>query len=145
MINSTYDPTNVSDFEKTKIQANNMGSLGTIPAGTTASLDLDLTDDNLLTGLQILAKGSNFGDSLKLEVVDKAGTLPNGMAFPPNTVLKVFGNNIYLGDDNQMKLDEKSDYPAKVFAGLTFRVIYTSTGSTDVQLIANYHLHLVLV
>lgn len=145
MINSTYNPLNQNEFDKTKIQVADKSVQGVCPAGETASFDVTLADDHLLMGLQILAKNSNFGDTLTLQVIDIAGTLPNGASFPPNTVLAQFGTTIGVCDDKQEKLNERSVYPAKLLAGLSIRLVYTSTGTTDVNVIANYILHKVLV
>jgi hypothetical protein len=145
MVNSTFNPSNLGEFDKGKLQANHQSVSGTANFGATTYIDLDLSDDHLFTGIEIFAKGSTWGDTVTMQVVDKIGALPNGMVFPVNTVLNQFGTNIFLPEDVQEKLCEDSHYPAKIFAGLTLRVAYTSIGPSNVQVAVNYKLHKVLV
>jgi hypothetical protein len=145
MVNSTYNPNNASEFEKTKLTANNTGATGTAIAGQTTSIDLDLTDDHLMTGIQLIAKGSVFGDKVDMMVIAKSSPLPNGAPIPTNVPLAQFGTNVYLDEDSQMKFNEEARYPAKILAGMTLRIDYHSIGSADVQVAVNYRLHKVLI
>ena len=145
MINSTFNPTTTAEFDKTKIATNDQSASGLCLAGQSVNIDLTMTDDHLLTGLKVLAKGSNFGDTLTLQIVDVVGTLPNGMSFPPNTILNQFGTSLPVGDDEEEKFNEESEYPAKILAGMTIRCIYSSTGTSNVQVASLYKLHKVLV
>jgi hypothetical protein len=138
--NTTYDPTNVGDFERTKLNYAAVGISGTASAGTTTNIDHALTDDSLLTGAQVLTDNAAFGDSITFQVVDV-----NGVVFPAGTVLGQFVTNWKLRSDSQEQISLQVPYPAKVYAGLYLRLIYTSTGASNVAVAINYSLHKVLV
>ena len=140
MINSTYNPVSVNDFEKTKLTLNIMGTLGTAAHGTTTNIDFKLTDDNLLTGAIFQCKDANWGDSVTIQVVDV-----DGIVYPAGSVLAQFVTNWYVVTDDQRQISMDVNYPAKIIAGLYLRVVYKSTGSTDVGVAGNYMLHKVLV
>ena len=146
MINSTYNPVCVGNYDKSNISVDWQSVQGTCPAGETINLDFTLADDMLIDGIQLLAKGSLFGDTVTLQVVCLTGRLANGVTIcPPNTVLDQFGTNVGINDDYQEKLNVDSEYPAKLLAGLTIRTIYTSTGSSPVSVIVNIKANLVMV
>jgi len=134
MQGSTFNPISIKDFEKSKLSTANTGIIGTALAGQNTNVDFTLTDDCLMTGLQVLAKGSIFGDKITLQVVH-----------PVAGVMSEFGTNINVPEVDEKKIDEKTEYPAKIPAGLIIRLIYTSTGATDVYVAVNYRLHKVLV
>ena len=141
MINSTFDVANNSDFVKSKLNVDYQSATGTCPAGQTTSIDYTLTDDMLLYGLQLLAKGTAFGDTASLQVVSITGTLLNGMPVgPENTVLNQFATNIVLAEDAQTKIDVTASFPAKLLGGMTIRCIYTSIGAAPVSVAMNYKL-----
>ena len=141
MINSTFDVINERDYNKDVLSVSYRSAQGTVAAGQTGNVDFTLTDDMFLNGLQLLAKGSNFGDTVTLQIVSLTGTLGNGVEVgPPGTVLNTFGVNVGIVDDVQEKINETTNYPAKILAGMTVRVIYSSTGSADVNLIVNYRM-----
>lgn len=150
MINSTYAPKRFEDLNADGCMLNEQGVQDTVTAGQTTFIDLTLTDDHLLTGLQISANGTSFGDTINLQVVDKGSMLQNlyGSAittmYPNYPVLRQFGTNIALCSDQQFKIEKEKMYPAKVIGGLTLRVIYHSIGSTNVNVAVNYELHKVM-
>lgn len=141
MLGSTYNPKNVWDFDKTKIQTNHQSATGTITSGQTGNIDLALADDHLLTGIQIICSNHSFGDKITLQVVDVSGTY-----YPAGTVLAQFATNITVRSDVQEVIHETSNYPAKILGGLTLRVIYASNGTlTPINIAVNYKLHMLLV
>lgn len=141
MLNSTFNPDTLEGFTKNLMAVDWQSTQSTVTAGVTQNIDFLVPRDMLLVGLQLLAKGSSFGDTATLQIVCVSGTLLNGAAIcPPNTVLNQFGTNIGIGDDSQLKIDMISQFPAKLFGGLTIRLIYTSTGANNVQIISNYKL-----
>jgi len=145
MLNTTFNPTNTEAFNKEYMAVNWQSSSSAVTAGATQNIDFTLTDDMAFNGIQLIAKGSTFGDTCTLQIVCISGTLANGVTIcPPNTVLNQFGTNIGMCDDFQTKVDLVSEFPAKLFGGLTIRTIYTSTGSSPVQVIANYKLSSIL-
>ena len=151
MINSTYIPKRYDDLNADSCMVDDQGIQGSIPAGTTANIDLKITDDHLITGVQMSANNANFGDSVSLQVVDKDEMLEAiyGSAitaeYPNYPILRQFATNWRINSDTQVKLDKDKLYPAKIIDGLYLRVVYTSTGSTDVDIITNYELHKVLI
>ena len=146
MLNTTFNPANVEAFNKAYMAVNWQSSSATVTAGTSQNIDFTLTDDMELYGIQVLAKGSLFGDTTSLQIVCISGSLANGVTIcPPNTVLNQFGTNIGMCDDQQLKIDVDAAFPAKLQGGLTIRTIYTSTGIAPVDVIVNYKLASILV
>lgn len=141
MINSTYDPTNINAFEKTKLNLNITGIRTTFVAGAVTNMDLKLLDDNLMTGVTIGINGANLGDTFSLQVVDIDNVLGHGA----NLVLNTFASSYNVVTDNQKQIDYVNSYPARLRAGLYIRVALTSTGTSNGKMFANYILHKVLL
>ena len=141
MINSTFNPASVNDYDKSKMQLAMVGVLGPFIAGTKTNIDLALTDDMLLDGIEIFCKGHVFGDSITMQVVD----INNVLGYGANLVLKQFCTNFLLSDDSQKQLFFQGHYPAKIYGGLYLRTVYSSTGNLNGVVAANYMLHKVLV
>ena len=139
--NTLYNPMSVNDFEKNKISLNIIGIDGNFTGNSISNIDLLLTDDVLVTGASVICKNHVFGDAISLQVVDTNNILGYGA----NTVLNTFANNWIVSDDSQKQIDFVSPYPAKIIAGLTLRVSYTSIGTNNGQIAVNYILHKVLV
>ena len=137
--NTLYNPVRTVDFDKTKLTFDGQGVSATITAGATSNLDYILTDDCLITGLELIVNDGNYGDTVSLRLVDTTGFT----GYPAGTVLDQFGTNWNIAPVSDTQFDIV--YPAKIIAGLTLRVAYTSTGSNDVFLAVNYKLHKVLV
>jgi len=137
---TTFNPSNIGQFEKSKLNFNALGVSGTLTAHTTSNLDLLMSDDCLITGAWLVVNGGNYGDYACLQVVDVSGAFSG----TPNTVLNQFMTNWYLPPSTDTQFDLV--YPAKIYAGLTIRVVYTSTGLITPPFVAvNYKLHKVLV
>ena len=130
---STYAPVHTSQFNALSLKFNGQGAIGTVPAGTTADIDLLVTADHLLTGGVVISSGAAFGDKATLQVVDVGGTYASA-----GTVLNQFVTNWYV---SEAPLVLEVDYPAKILAGLTLRLKFTSTGGAEVKAAANYMLH----
>lgn len=137
--NTTYKPARVGDFEASKLNYDARGVSTTIPAGTQKDLDLVLADDSLITGAWMIVHDGYFGDTANFQVVDTAGAFTG----VPGFVLNQFVSNWYLPPTANEQFELV--YPAKVYAGLTLRLVYTSTGPSDVFLAVNYKLHKVLI
>lgn len=135
---TTYNPTHVNEFEKSKLFGNGLKVQGLAAAGTTTDFDLDLTDDNMFTGVWFIVRNGNLGDSAVLQVIDHAGVTGHG----PDVLL---GQFVDWGVPDTC--DEQLDfvYPAKLLAGFRLRLVYTSTGAVQPFVICNYKLHKVLV
>lgn len=133
--NTTFDPQNANAFEKSKLFKDARGISATITAGTTTNLDLVLSDDILLAGgTTFLAKGAAQGDKVTFQVIH-----------PVNGVIAQFISDWYLNPDVTLQQVPPSNYPAKILAGLTLRIAYTSVGATDVWVAVNYNIEKVLV
>ena len=137
--NTTYKPLCISDFEASKLNFNAQGVSVTATAGVVTNLDYTLLDDCLITGCWLLISGATIGDKIAFQVVDGSGAFSG----TPGTVLNQFVSNWYLSTCVDTQFD--MDYPAKIYTGLTLRLVFTSTGSTNVSIAANYKLHKVLV
>jgi len=137
---TTYNPAHVSEFEKTKIQFAAKGVTSTLTANTTSNIDFLADHDYLLTGMQVIIKDAAVGDRVSFQAIDTTGVL----GVPPGTVLQEFATDWYVPSNSNDQFDMV--YPAKIFAGLTLRVVYTSTHLTQAPFFAiNYKLHKVLV
>jgi len=127
---TTYNPPNIDAFIKSALLFNAQGMSQTVATGTTTNLDYALTDDCLLTGMEIIINNGNYGDTANLQilisgvVVDQFATNWN---FPPTI-------------DTQFDMS----YPAKLLSGMTIRMAYTSTGTNNPFVAINYKLHKIL-
>jgi hypothetical protein len=132
--NTSYNPTNINNFEKEKLNKDAKGVAATIPAGTSASLDLTLTNDSLIAGGTVfLAKGANPGDKVDFQIVH-----------PLAGVISQFISDWYVNPDSTLQAVPTANYPAKIPAGLIMRIVYHSTGTSDVWIVVNYNLEKVL-
>lgn len=136
---TTYAPIKVADFQANKLQYNATGVTATLTAGATTNIDLAFTDDHMLTGFWLVGSNINPGDKIALQVVDSS----NIFGFGAGTVLKQFATNIYLPASCDAQFEVA--YPAKVYAGLSLRVVYTSTGATNPIFAVNYKIHKIIV
>ena len=113
------------------------GVSGTASNGTTTNINLDLTEERYINGVRLILQNHVFGDSVNFEVVDKNNILGYGAG----AVLDRFGADWYVNPDSACQGDILIDYPARVIAGLTIRIVYNSTGAEDVGVKANIYLH----
>lgn len=106
------------------------GMEGVAAFGTNTNIDYVLTEERWINGVRIIAKGAAWGDYLKFQVIH-----------PTYGVLNEFGTKWYIDADNAKQGDVVVPYPAKIPAGLTIRLLYTSVGTVDVNVYANLYLH----
>lgn len=139
-MSTTYSPRNTNEFSSKCLNFDGIGINGTAIANTTTSIDYLITQDVLITGAILLTKNSKFGDNFIFQVVDIDGILS-----PSGTILNQFITNWYVSEDIQKQLDMQINYPAKLYAGLYLRFMYTSIGDEDVSVAINYTLHKVLI
>ena len=135
---TTYKPIKVADFESSKLNHNGLGTSMVIATAGTQNLDVALTDDHLLTGCWLLIENGVFGDTANFQIIDTAG-LFTGTA---GTVLNQFITGWVMPDKTMTQFD--IPYPAKIYGGMTLRIVYTTTG-TNVLVGVNYKLHKVLI
>jgi hypothetical protein len=101
-----------------------------VPHGETKNIDHTLSAERWLTGLKIILDGKQVaGDTVQLQVVH-----------PTYGVVDQFGDTWNVSDKSSV-IDEMPGYAARLQAGLTLRVAYTSTGPDDVSVGVNYKLH----
>jgi hypothetical protein len=136
---TTYNPPNMNYVVKSALLFDAQGVSATITAGQVQNLDYLLSDDCLITGASIITNNGNYGDYVSFQIVDTTGF--TGAA--AGTVLNQFATNWHLPPNADDQFDVA--YPAKLIAGLTVRVVYTSTGGSDVFFAINYKFHKVLV
>jgi hypothetical protein len=139
MQNSTYNPIHENDFEKNKLTFDAQGVSTTVTSGSITNLDYTLTDDCLITGVELIVNNGNYGDTLSFQVVDTTGFT----GYPVGTVLDQYATNWNVAPVTDTQLSVV--YPAKIITGLTLRVVYTSTGSSNPFIALNYKLHKCLV
>lgn len=140
--NTGYNPQHEWEFEKSKLNADGQGVQGSATAGSTTNFDVVLTDDCLYTGVWIAVSGSANGDAAKLQVIDTNGIT----GFPPGTVLLQAVNWGIPGFNFSEQFDY--NYPAKVLATMTIRIIYTSAAGLlggAPYCVFNHKLHKVLI
>lgn len=133
--NTTYNPPNVLSFVKTALQFDAQGVNSTITAGTTSNIDYLLVDDCLLTGLELIVNNGNYGDTVSLQIIDTTGLFTGHAGY----VLEQAASNWNVSPTSDTQFDLV--YPAKILTGMTIRVAYTSTGSTNPFIAVNYKLH----
>lgn len=133
--NTTYNPENIKDFNKSALHFLGKSVAFTCAAGANANGVLTLEDDVLLTGGILLVSGGKINDKIFLDVL------------APNDALLLTFVDGYRVDPNNVKQTELAlNYPAKLFTGFKVRVRYEAHadgGTRDVAL--NFYLHKVLV
>ena len=99
--------------------------IGTIPAGTTVSLDYTITADCIINACDYDAVNKNHGDKITFQVIH-----------PLVGVIAQFATDIYVRDSMYYEF-----YKAALKTGLIVRVIYTNVGINDVQFTLNLAEH----
>lgn len=106
------------------------GMEGVAIHGTDTEIDYLIVEERYINGVRIIAKGAAWGDYLKFQVIH-----------PIYGMVNEFGTKWYIDADNSKQDDVIVPYPAKLPAGVTVRILYTSVGETDVLVYANLYLH----
>lgn len=96
-----------------------------LPAQKT-NIDFVMTTEMFINGAEIYLQDNAFGDYIDFEVVHHQ-----------SGVLDTFGSHWFVVNGSKVTLD----YPAKIPAGLTIRLNYTSTGQTSVYVMCNLFRH----
>ncbi len=131
MTGSTYLPARWTDVEASKIRPNVIGIQATITGNSVQTVDTLVLDDMLIRGVEFLSTNANFGDSLTIKIVDI-----DGVYAPANTIVSVPVSNYVVPINNYSSYDSVA--PMKMLGGLYLRIVYTSTGSTNVSLGINF-------
>lgn len=126
MQNSKFDPQNISEFVKSKLNKDGIGISGIAVAGQTTNLDITISDDYLITGGVLLVDGAVQGDNVDFQILYG------------QTVIAQYITNWFINYKNIRQETPSTNYPAKLTAGLTLRLVYKSTGDSDVWIAINY-------
>ena len=134
--NTTFNPSNASEFDKSKINKDAKGVSDTVPYGTSKDIDYTLTDDILMSGGHLLlVKNAVWGDTVDFKVVH-----------PVAGVLLTFLTSWPINPDSTLQFLPLANYPAKMVTGLILRATYNSVGaSTNVSVAIGYNFEKVLV
>jgi hypothetical protein len=130
--NTTYSPGKLSDFEASKLNYNGQSASANVPAGQSADIDITMTDDHLLTGGWLMISGGDPGNSCTFQVVHPIAGVVNQFITSWKMPAECFTPIMV-------------PYPAKIYAGLTLRLVFVNSGATDCIVAINYDLHKVLI
>jgi|SRR6185503_4441510 len=114
-----------------------LGINQTALANTLSNIDLKMTEDRYINGAKLILKNHKFGDTIDFQIVDKDNVLGMGS----NLVLDEFVSNWNVSEDKQDQGDYIVSYLARIPQNLYIRLVYTSTGNTDVSVCLNLYLH----
>lgn len=122
MIGSTYNPGSWKDIYASSVAFASVGIAQPCQPHTSTNIDLVLTDDIFIRGIEFLASGALFGDTVSLQVIDTAGVT----GAPPGTVIATVVSAFNVATDQQKFLAYEAVAPKKALATMTIRAIYTS-------------------
>jgi hypothetical protein len=135
MINSTYDPQKLSDFEKGKLEFSGQSIYFECSESMTQSADYLVTDDILITGGILLVKGGKLEDRVYLQVVH-----------PTAGVINEFISGYRISEDVNKQFEMNLPYPAKIPAGLSIRCKYVADALVGIRDIAvNFYFHKIMI
>lgn len=126
-----------SDMDADKVKFRGIGMSFTATAGATTNGDLKMNEGRLLDGVHLILNGHAFGDSAKLQVVD----VDNVLGYGAGTVLDQFADSWFFASDKQDQGHLRLPYSAEIIANLYVRIVYTSTGATNVSVQCNLFAH----
>ncbi len=113
MQNSEYNPQMWHDVQAIFVKPKSIGLSGSVGAGGTTNVDLTLTDDMLIRGVEMFCNNIAFGDKVSVSVLAGAAVVGT-----PITDWALSTENKFI------KYDAVA--PMKLVAGLKLRFTYTS-------------------
>ena len=121
-----------------KLKYDEDGISGTATKNTTTIFDFKITKSNLaINGGEILLVDHNWGDYLRVEVID----IDNILGYGENFIADVFVQKKYVHPD----IAERHiylPYAGSLVQNLYIRLKYTNVSTTtDVKIAVNYYLH----
>lgn len=142
MQGSKATPKNRKDYSSADLNVNLIGTKFESSLSGTTVHDIKINDDMIIDGAVIIVIGSALGDKITCQVVDK----DNVMGYGVNVILGQYVTDWYLNPSATFQLNYESEYPAKIYAGLYLRTVYSAigTGSIAANIIVNYKLHKIL-
>ena len=113
------------------------GIKDTAIAGQITNIDYKITEERWINGVNMILENHVIDDSVSFEIVD----IDNIFGLGENTVLDRFAESWRVCTDESDQHSILIPYPARIIAGLYIRIVYTSTGSTNVIVRCNLFLH----
>ena len=110
------------------------GIYQTVTAGQTQNIDFKLTTTKSVYGSQYYAQNAVLGDYVVFQVVD----VDNVLGYGANFVASTFINKWYVMPNTFV--DVPLPLASTIPNGLYIRVVYTSTGATNVNMAINYYM-----
>lgn len=117
----------VSDLDANRASFNIVGYRGIASVNTVTNLDWEFEEERWLSGGVLLAKGTNWGDKLSIQLIDKNNVLGYGS----NVVLGEHVTDFYMITDSEFQLKLEAPYIALIPEGVFIRIKYTSTSLVD--------------
>ena len=105
------------------------GVSGVAVAGQVTPIDLVMSEQRAVNGIELILKGHVTGDSVNLQVIYSG------------QVVDQFGLDWYVSGDSEIQSPIILPIKASILPTMSLRVSYRSTGNEDVQVFANYHLY----
>jgi hypothetical protein len=112
-------------------------------AGAVSFIDLRLPESAFIDGGELIAWGSEPGDYVKCQVIDRDGLIPEPygpMIYEHYPIISewvrswgVCGNGI----PQKIMVDYKGEIPP----GFYLRTVYASLGTSEVKVVVNYRIH----
>lgn len=131
--NTIYNPQTLAELDSSKLQGYGQGATGACAALAATNIDLALTDDVLITGLQLVTIGASVGDYCIVQVL--IGGVVVATPIPGPWYVQANG-----------AMDFNLVFPVKAIAGATLRVVYHATVILIVPTMSvNYKLWKILV
>jgi hypothetical protein len=131
--NTTFAPRTQEEFNSGALNYAGTGATATIVANATTNIDIVLSDDMIITGLELVVTAPQAGDYMTLHIIH-----------PIAGEVNQFGYSWYMGTES-FRANYQVRYPAKIYAGMTLRAKYVSVTAIAPTFVAvNYFLHKVL-
>lgn len=114
------------------------GYSGTALKTTVTSLDFQIPAERWINGVQLIVSNHVLGDKVDFKIVDVSG-----LYSPAGTVLDDFATNWFMDPGTSNQGICRTEFPARLYAGLWMRLAYTSVGTVnDVTVLMNAMLHI---
>lgn len=112
-----------------KYSASFESTSGTITAGQEQDVDLVVTKQSALNGIQLIMSGHVTGDSARLQVIYEG------------QVVNQFATDWFFAGDSEGQNPIVLPIKASILPTMSLRVKYKSTGAQDVKVFVNYFLY----
>lgn len=123
----------LSDFNADRTHFAGFRVTGTATAGQVTNIDYALSEEKLVYGGQAILKNHVFGDCIKMQVVD----VDNILGLGAGTVLGEYIQCWGVADDVQTQAAIMVEFPTKIITGLYLRIVYDSSGGSNVSVQVN--------